>query len=103
MFRSLLEWLKNPSVIKSLKELTIGFLLTRQDSTTLPKFEGWTDLDTILFSLPILQKIDIHVHFLVERINTSQLQCAMQGRFPLLESRGILSVVSGNIHDLRGF
>jgi hypothetical protein len=103
MFRSLLQWLKSPSVIKSLKELTIGFLFIGSRSRTLPKFGGWTDLDIILFSLPILQKIVIHVHFLVERISTSQLQCAMQGRLPLLESRGILSVVSGGIRDLRGF
>jgi hypothetical protein len=99
VLRSLLEYFKNPSVTKSLKELNIGFLIQQQEFTTLPNFEGWKDLDAILFPLPTLQKILILVYFMAEDISTSQLQSAMQGQFPLLEGRGILSI-TGNFDDL---
>jgi hypothetical protein len=97
-------YLKNPSVTKSLKELTIGIIFDQAESTTLPNFEGWKDLDAILFSLPILQKVfAVLVGFSLEDTSESQLQSIIPARLPLLESRGILSVVSGTIPDLRGF
>jgi hypothetical protein len=99
-FYKILKYLKNPSVTKSLKEFTIGIIFDYDELIRWPNFEGWKCLDAILFSLPTLQKV---LTVLVGFTSTSQLPSIIQGRLPLLESCGILSVVSGTIRDLQGF
>jgi hypothetical protein len=102
VFYSLLEHLKHSSITKSLERLTIGFLFHRQELITLPIFQGWKDLDIILSSLRILQEVLIVIDFMAKDVCNSRIQSVMQGKLPLLESCGTLSIVSGSIRDLGG-
>jgi hypothetical protein len=62
--------------------------------------QWWKQLDTILVPLQTLQQVLIYVDFFTAPVSSAQLQIAMQECMPLLEARGILSIVSGSLADL---
>jgi hypothetical protein len=105
-FSEILEYLKNPSVTKSLKELTFGVIFNdvifnEVETITRSNIKEWKDLDAILFSLPTLQKVlTVFTGDLSSRDN-SRLPDMIKRRLPRLKRRGILSVVAGKQSPLK--
>jgi hypothetical protein len=97
--------LKNPSVTKSLKELTVG-IDARQDAfrlnwETIFLWNAWQELDVVLSSIPTLQRVDICFDFgYLPGNNASILALGAEEHLPLLSERGIVTLREGNIDRL---
>jgi hypothetical protein len=96
--------LKNASITHSLKELMIGFIthldnFVESDWRDIYDSKVWKDLDSVLSSIPTLQRV--HIYFDIERCHIPpQFWTGMQASMPLLEEWGILMLEEGYIKNL---
>jgi len=108
---AVIEYLKDRVVTKCLKELVISLRIFELHSyatlENLSDFEGWKVLDQAMSTVHTLEKATINLDFLWYPSTGAGITQASQTAepymrqcLPLLDSRGILSVVSGSTAGL---
>jgi hypothetical protein len=102
--------LKNSSVTRCLKELTIGFVSHQYIQSTridwiwqdILNSKVWKDLDLILSSVSTLQQVLIHFYFSSCNTVPGPFWAGMRDSMPLLQERGILLFkTKGDAHPER--
>jgi hypothetical protein len=103
-FHSMILFLKDPSLLKSLRELILCIEVHSYDWDLGSLRPEWTTLDLILSNIPTLHRLLIRIGLPQSQITSDALekhrQSVVKDCLTLSAERGTLSIVVGSMDDL---